>query len=152
MSDQHVATLRRAFEAFARGDIEAVAATLDPDIVWEGVSELVPGGARHRGLDEVVQQVFETIRDAYDELSAEPEEFIDAGERIVVLGTFTVRPEGGVRTISTPFVQVAEFRDARVARARWFTDTAEWLFAMPEVPSSSQVSARWEPHHSGSEN
>jgi len=138
VSDQNVTTLRRAFEAFARDDFDAVAATLDPDVVWDGVGELVPGGARHRGVDEVVEQVFESIRDAYDEFCADPEEFIDVGERVIALGTFTVRPEGGERTIRTPFVEVIDFRGGRMARVRWFTDTAEWVYAMPTTPPASQ--------------
>jgi ketosteroid isomerase-like protein len=134
VSNQDVVMLKHAYEAFARDDIEAVAATLDPNVVWEGVGELVPGGGRHHGVDEVVREVFGSFREAYEEFKAEPEEFIGTGERVVVLGTFTVRPEGGARTISTPFAQVAEFRDGRMARVRWFTDTAEWLYAMPEAP------------------
>jgi uncharacterized protein len=134
MSQEHVGTLREAFEAFGRHDMEAVAAMLDPEVIWEGVGELVPGGTSHRGVDDVLREVFATLDVAYEEFRAEPEEFIDAGERIVALGTFTVRPEGADRTVRTPFAEVAEFRDGRITRARWFTDTAEWLYAMPEGP------------------
>ena len=137
MSDENVATLKQAYEAFACGDLDGVAATLDPNVLWEGVGELVPAGARHRGIDEVMRQVLETLPAAYEHFRAEPEEFIDAGECIIALGTFTVRPEGADRTVSTPFAQVAEFQDGRMARVRWFTDTAEWLYAMPESPSAS---------------
>jgi uncharacterized protein len=138
VSNQNVATLKQAYEAFARGDIEAVAATLDSDVLWEGVGELVPAGGRHRGVDEVVQQVFDAIRDAYEDFEAEPQEFIDAGERIIALGTFTVRPEGAERIVSTPFAQVADFREGTMARVRWYTDTAEWLYAMPETPGDQE--------------
>jgi uncharacterized protein len=148
VSAQHVATLKKAYEAFARGDIEAVARTLDPDVLWEGVGELVPAGARHRGVDEVVHDVFDTIRDAYEDFQAEPEEFIDAGERVVALGTVTVRPEGAERIVRTPFVQVVDFSDGRMARVRSFTDTAEWLYAMPETPSDH---ANVSPEESGSQ-
>jgi ketosteroid isomerase-like protein len=137
VSDENVATLKQAYEAFARGDLAAVVATLDPNVLWEGVGDLVPAGARHRGVDQVVHQVLETLPDAYERFEAAPEEFIDAGECIIALGTFTVRPEGADRTVSTPFAQVAEFDDGRMARVRWFTDTAEWLYAMPESPSGS---------------
>jgi ketosteroid isomerase-like protein len=102
-----------------------------------GSGELVPAGGNHRGVDEVVQVVLETIRDAYDEFKVDPTEFIAAGERVVALGAFTVRPEGADRTVTTPFAQIAEFRDGRMVRVRWFTDTAEWLFAMPEAPNAS---------------
>lgn len=137
MSQQHVATLKRAFEAVARGDFATAAATADPNVHWNGVGELVPAGGDHRGADVVVTQVFETIPDAYEEFRAEPEEFLDADEHVVALGTFTGRPEGSERAISTPFAGVAEFRDGRIARMRWFTDTAEWLYAMPEAPDAA---------------
>jgi len=133
MDEESRIRLRGALECVAAGDILALADVLDPDVVWHGLGELVPGGAPQRGLDAVVDNVLRVFSEAYEQFEIATESYLEVDECLISFGTFIVRPQGATRSVRTPFIQVAEFRAGRVVDMRWLTDTAEWLFAMPEV-------------------
>ena len=83
-----VDVVRRSYEAFARGDLDAVLADMHPEIEWHQAQGL-PHGGLYRGLDEVRANVFDPLdRDWWSEFSADPEEFLDAGGEVVVLGRY----------------------------------------------------------------
>ena len=83
--------MRRSYEAFARDDIDGVVADMDPDIEWHQAQGLPHGGV-YRGLDEVRRAIFDPLDDEWwDDFSADPDEFVDAGESVVVLGRYTGR-------------------------------------------------------------
>jgi len=49
-------TMRDAYDAFGRGDMDAVMATWTDDIRWDGSNnEELPGGGRHEGKQAVAQ-------------------------------------------------------------------------------------------------
>lgn len=55
MSD-NVDSLREGYQAFARGDMEAVAASWDPDIEFDGPnSSRMPNAGTHRGKADVAR-------------------------------------------------------------------------------------------------
>src|SRR5688572_28448336 len=88
MSQQDVEVMRRAYDAFNRQDIPAVLAAFDPEIEW-----IAPGGGRapagtFRGTQRVADDVFATIPQNFDAFGAEPAQFIDAGDDVVVVGQF----------------------------------------------------------------
>ena len=83
-----LAIVRRSYEAFARGDMDAVLADMDEGIEWQQAQGL-PHGGTYRGLAEVRANVFDPLdRDWWSEFSAVPDEFLDAGDEVVVLGRY----------------------------------------------------------------
>lgn len=128
MSD--VDRVRRSYEAFARGDLAAVVADMDPAIVWEQAQGL-PHGGTYDGLDEVRRNVFDPLRDSWwDEFAADADEFLDAGGDIVVLGRYRGVARGSGRRLDVPFVHVWTFAGGRAVRFRQFLDTAGWNTAL----------------------
>jgi uncharacterized protein len=77
-----IATLRDAYSAFNRGDMDAAVRGLDPQIEWTEPAES-PGGRTYHGRDGVKQYLTQS-RAAWADISSEPERFISAGDRIVV--------------------------------------------------------------------
>ena len=84
MSEQNVEIVREFFETYRRGDYGGSLACLSPDVVYE-VAQEAPAHGR-----DAVRAIWERWESAWDELEKIPEEFIDAGEHVVV----TVRYNG----------------------------------------------------------
>jgi ketosteroid isomerase-like protein len=82
MSQDNIAIARRCMDALNRRDIDAWLADIHGDIEWHGVpDEPDPGPFRgHDGIRQMVARWTETFPDP----RAEAEEFIHAGEYVVV--------------------------------------------------------------------
>lgn len=126
----NVAIVRRSYAAFARDDMDGVVGDMHPDIVWHQAQGLPHGGVYH-GLAEVRRNVFDPLdRDWWSEFTAEPEDFLDAGDEVVVLGRYRgVAKETG-KKLDVPFVHVWTLEDGRAVRFRQFLDTAGWVEAL----------------------
>ncbi len=122
--------VRRSYVAFARDDLDAVLADMDPEIEWHQAQGL-PHGGFYRGVDEVRRNIFDPLDEEWwDEFTAEPDEFLDAGAEVVVLGRYRgVAKETGKR-LDVPFVHVWTVRDGKAVRFRQFLDTAGWVAAL----------------------
>ena len=120
----------RSYRAFVRDDLDAVLADMHPEIEWHQAQGL-PHGGLYRGLDEVRRNVFDPLdRDWWQEFVVEPEEFLESGAQVVVLGRYRgVAKETG-KALDVPFVHVWTFRDGLAVRFRQFLDTAGWVEAL----------------------
>ena len=126
----YVPVAARSYEAFARGDTDAVVADMHDDIEWHQAQGLAHGGVYH-GIDEVRRSVFDPLdRDWWDEFVVTPDEYVDAGSDVVVLGRYrgTARESG--KRLDVPFVHVWTFEDGLAVRFRQFLDTAGWIEAL----------------------
>ena len=125
-----VQIVTRSYEAFARGDMDAVLADMHPDIEWHQAQGL-PHGGLYRGIDEVRRNVFDPLdRDWWQEFVVTPEQLIDAGAEVVVIGRYRGVAKQTGRTLDVPFVHVWTFRDELAVRFRQFLDTAGWIAAL----------------------
>ena len=122
--------VKRSYDAFALGDLDGVLADMHPDIEWHQAQGL-PHGGRYRGVAEVRRNIFDPLDEEWwDEFSAVPDEFLDAGEEVVVLGRYRGIAKGTGRELDVPFVHVWTVRDAKAVRFRQFLDTAGWVAAL----------------------
>jgi ketosteroid isomerase-like protein len=96
MAQEHVEKVRRSLEAFNRRDIEGLLELVDSEVEWRPPAEL-PGTSVYHGHDGVRQSVADML-DAFGDLSADPERFIDAGDHVVAL--FRWRGRGSASGIS----------------------------------------------------
>jgi ketosteroid isomerase-like protein len=126
----NVATTRRSYEAFARDDMDAVVADMHPEIEWHQAQGL-PHGGFYKGLAEVRRAIFDPLDEQWwDEFTADPDEYLDAGEEVVVLGRYRGRAKGTGKLLDVPFVHIWTFRDGKATRFRQFLDTAGWVDAL----------------------
>ena len=98
--------------------------------LWEQAQGLPHGGTYH-GLDEVRRNIFDPLDvEWWDEFTAVPDEFLDAGDEVVVLGRYRgVAKETGKR-LDVPFVHIWTIREEQAVRFRQFLDTAGWVEAL----------------------
>ena len=126
----NVEATRRSYEAFARDDMDGVVADMHPEIEWHQAQGLPHGGV-YRGLDEVRREIFDPLdAEWWEEFSADADEFLDAGDEVVVLGRYRARAKGTGKSLDVPFVHVWTFRDGQATRFRQFLDTAGWVEAL----------------------
>jgi ketosteroid isomerase-like protein len=124
MSQENVDIMRRGYGHFlATGEVRARA-----DLVWD-VSRLGwPDQQVYAGADGANQFNAEWAA-AWDDWEMEPEEFIDAGERVVVI----LRQRGRSKATGVPvemrFAQVWTFRDGQGIRMEMYASVEEALEA-----------------------
>ncbi len=131
MSEGYVDIVRQGYDAFNRGDIDAVMGFLDPEIEWQEPDvEGMPSRGTHNGAEAVANNVFAAAVENWDGFGATPEEFLDAGDRVVVLGRFRGRGKASGGTLDAPFAHVWTLRDGKAVQHRNYADTASFLRAL----------------------
>jgi len=78
-----VATMRRLYEAFERGDLNTVRAAIHPDFVMHQ-TELLPWGGTHRGPDGYF--AFLGTLFSHIETTVQIDEMYDSGDHVVQIG------------------------------------------------------------------
>lgn len=121
MSQQDVETIKGAYEAFGRQDIPGLMEAFADDIDWY-TPETLPWGGTFKGKEEV-GGFFAGLAEKLEDLRAEPDEFLDAGDRVVVTGTHFGRLKGG-RDFEARWVMLWTMRDGRAVSFREVVDTA----------------------------
>ena len=94
MSEENVEGLKRAFEAFASGDLGIVLALVAPDFE---IHDRVIGSPSERGPDALVANAA-AVREVVGDVSWEPREMVGLGDRVLV----RVHVAGTARHTSLP--------------------------------------------------
>jgi ketosteroid isomerase-like protein len=117
MSEANVEIVRRALDARNRGDIDAVMTFAAPDIEFDLSASAGTFAGVYKG-HEALLRLWAAWSEVFSEMSWEAEEFIDAGDAVVVPVKFHARGRGsGVETV-TRAVHVYWVRDGQVVRYR----------------------------------
>lgn len=124
-TEKRIAILRSAYAAFNRGDINAAVQSLDPQIDWSEPAEF-PGGGSYHGR-EGAKQYLTNSRASVAEVISEPEQFIPAGDRIVVFVYARVRPKNSTIWQEVRLADVYLFRDLTPIQMRAFADRQQAL-------------------------
>ena len=127
MSEQNVRAIRDLYDAFNRGDLHTVERGFSRDLYWnEPENSLYSNGNPYRSFAAVREGVFAATARDFDPFRCEAEQFLDAGDSIVVTGRYrgTCRDTG--TAIATQFCHVMHLDlDGKVDRLQAYTDTLE---------------------------
>jgi ketosteroid isomerase-like protein len=126
MSPEDLAAVKSAYEAFGRGDMDALEKLLHPDIEWR--TPEVPFLGTYKGLEEF-QRGMNEWTESFDDLTTEVEEMIDAGEHALVFHRMHGRGRDSGAEVDLAIWQVVSVRDGKLARMHDFMDRAEALAA-----------------------
>ncbi len=117
----NVDTARSAYDAFRSGDLAALQDSFAEDAVWVTSDEL-PLGGEVKGRDTIMGN-FAQIPNYWTSFSVEPEEFIDAGDYVVVRGTQRAGNDKG--SFEAPFLHLIKIENGKTVRGEFFTDSAK---------------------------
>jgi uncharacterized protein len=120
-----IAVVRGFNDALARGDVAGMADFLDPQVEWRA-PESVPWGGTFRG-HEGFREFLGKLLEQRAEFRREILEYLDAGERVVVLLRQMGRPKGGDTEYDVPEVHVWTVRDGKIVDFEGSFDTATVL-------------------------
>jgi ketosteroid isomerase-like protein len=128
MPEAEIDSLRRIYAAIQRRDSAGLQSNLAHDIEWI-LPESVPWGGAHHGHDgiEAMIQVFE---DHVDGQWSDPDDFLDAGDRVIVLGRLSGRARASDRRFEVPFAHVWGLTDGVPSSCRGYFDTAAIMAAL----------------------
>ena len=82
MSHENVEVVRAVYDCWRQGDFRATANKVAPDFEWKQVHGVVEPGS-HVGAD--ANRALRSIFEVYEDLRVEAEEYVDAGDTIVVV-------------------------------------------------------------------
>ena len=119
MAHDRVDALRQGYAALARGDLAAALAPLDPELEVEDHEWSLGSPVTRRGHEGFVE-IFTTVNEGFEDVRYTPEEFIEAGDRVLVKARRTGRGSAsGVRVEERQF-HVFDFVGDRAVRFRSF--------------------------------
>ena len=126
MSAENVEIVRSGLEAFAEGRLEAVFAVCDPGIELEVSDAYFDAPRTYRG-HEGMRELFAAQAEVFAPFRLEPEEFLDAGDQVVVIASAGgLARESGVEVMGR-FGHLWTVRGGRIVRFKEFKDPDEAL-------------------------
>lgn len=117
MTNDNGDLIRRAYEAFAQGDVPAVLSIFSEDITWH-VPGRSPLSGEYKGHDEVMGFFTKCMTLSDGTLTVQADEIIADGERVVALATVSAQRKG--QSWSSPEIHVWRVLDGKAATFREF--------------------------------
>ena len=126
MSRENVEVLRRLYDQFERGDFWALGDAYDPDVEWRWSrsGRALVGGTTYRGRSEVLGAMREWLR-GWDWFRVSAEEFIDAGDSVVVVVRADAKLKGGRGDVTDNWADVYTLRDGKIVVMEAFDSRAD---------------------------
>ena len=118
----NIDTLKKGYDDFGRGDIEAVFEAWHDDVKWEGGNPDTPAGGDYSGKQEI-GGAFGELGEAWEDLNVTPDEFVGEGDTVCVLGHISGTGKATGHQVKSPFVHVYRFEGDKVKRIQILGDT-----------------------------
>ncbi|HEX8457006.1 MAG TPA: nuclear transport factor 2 family protein [Pyrinomonadaceae bacterium] len=131
MSQENVAVIREVYEAFGRGDVPSVLGQMDQNIEWREAENFIYADRNpYVGPQAILEGVFMRLGTEWNDFRVTPEEWLDAGNHVVVLGTYSGTHKESGREVRAQFAHVWGVHGGRVVRFQQYTDTKQFADAV----------------------
>jgi len=127
MSEENVAVVTQAIEAFNLSDVDAFAVLTTVDFEWSP-SMVAIEGTTFRGR-EGIERYFESLKIAWEKFHIHRGRFRHAEDLVVMLGRLEGRGMGSGVPVDSSLGMVFDFRGGMISRIRGYLDHAEALQA-----------------------
>ena len=115
-------SVQGVYDAFAKGDIPAVLGFLSSDVDWTE-AEGFPYGGTYTGPNAVLEGVFMRLGTEWESFAVVPDEFIDGGDTVVVLGKYSGTYKATGKSFQANFAHVWKVREGKAVRFVQYVDT-----------------------------
>jgi ketosteroid isomerase-like protein len=112
VASENVEIIKRGFDAFNEGGVEALLPFVHPDFESTTPPELASEPDTYRGHDGV-RRYFDSFYDVMEDIRWEAHEFHEVGDRVVVEFTLHARGKSTGLAFGQDAVQVWELRDGK---------------------------------------
>jgi ketosteroid isomerase-like protein len=116
--------VRGAYEAFEKGDVQAVLEFLDPGVAWHEAEHFpYAAGGPFVGREAVVNGVFARIPTDYDGFRVDVGRIVGCGDTVLMEGRYrgTVKATG--KRLDVQVAHVWDLRGGKAVRFQQYTDT-----------------------------
>ena len=127
MSQENVEIVRRGFEAYVRGDLDDAYSYLHPEIEFHTYADSPQAGV-YRGRD-AVREYNDDLFGQFESLRVEAEEFVDAGDHVIVVSTQHAVPKGGRQEIDVRMAELWTVRDELIVERHSYSTKEQALEA-----------------------
>ena len=127
MSEENVKLARRGYHAFESGNLSEALEIFAPEMVTH-VAQPIPVAGTYDGPEGFLQLTLDWA-EAFDELVMTGEEFIDAGDQVIVRTLHKSRGVGSGAPVETDIWYVWTVRGGKAVRLDIFNEKAEALEA-----------------------
>lgn len=117
------AVVRRQYLASAAGDLEALRATLAPDVEWTEMAGF-PLAGTYRTPQGVTANVMERLAVEWADWTAHDDTYVVDGENVVVLARYTASHRATGRPLAVRVAHHFVVRAGLIVRFEQFVDTA----------------------------
>jgi uncharacterized protein len=119
---KNVDTARAMYEAFGRGDVEAVLREMDDNVEW-----FYPEGAIYQtqvGPQAIAANVFAAVAKEITDFTVTVDEYVDGGDVVCTIGRYGGTGAETGKPLNNDFVHVLRFgADGKLVRYQEYTDT-----------------------------
>ncbi|MFC0542782.1 nuclear transport factor 2 family protein [Kutzneria chonburiensis] len=125
------AVVRRQYLAAAAGDLEALRATLAPDVEWTEMAGF-PLAGTYRTPEDVTANVMEKLTQDWEDWTAHDDSYVVDGENVVVLARYTAVNRATGKLLNVRVAHHFVVRGGLIVRFEQFVDTALVRAAMAD--------------------
>lgn len=131
MSRQNVDIVRGMYESFEKGDVPGVVSELDQNVEWNEAENFIYADRNpYVGPQAVLEGVFMRLGTDWENFTVKTEEWLDAGNRLVVLGIYAGTHKGTGNRVRAQFAHIWSLKEGRVVRFQQYTDTKQFADAI----------------------
>jgi ketosteroid isomerase-like protein len=139
MSQENLEIVRRGYEAYARGDLEALIEITDHDVVWTPAIAPLLGVEPIRGIDGLRRFLTEDIPAGFDDFEAKPLSMDDLGDAVLVRTRYSGRGRASGVPVSLEAFTLIVLRDGITVSLRDYEAEAEALEAAEHARQDSNL-------------
>jgi len=123
--------VKELYRCFKEKDDDGFKEICDQNLEWRQ-NPGFPNGKTIYGADAVIEHVFKGNRSVWENFKFNIEEFLDAGDSIMVIGQYEGRHHKTQKEMKTQAAHVYSIKNSKIVRFRMFADTKTMWDAMTD--------------------
>lgn len=134
----NIQAVKELYDLFASKDFEQIKPLFHKKIKWNQMKGF-PNGGEYVGADEIFSHVFKDFKEEWTDWKADVQEFLDAGDDVIVVGKYKGTFKKSGKQLEADFIHRYTFQQGVITKFKQYTDTALFAAAMKGGPRQNQA-------------